>query len=280
MLDSLLPISDIILLEALVLGVLSTQGLILVLLIPIGKLQWIGEGFRALCKMSPQSLIVGGLLALFPVYFLGVIANQAADMWIDKPSYYHLWLKPRWNDYSAARTDDSIKCVMYSRVFGCGKGFYENCRKGEERYVDKANEWYHEVSNHTVLMKDDKFRRYILYSQKQVNVARLWTFVSLFVFAACLVRLVFLLGRAGWYRQRLELSAGLRKSDLLSVVIVASIAFILYVVGGNVWARAEEQTSSKVWRFARSFPEKVPKKIPWLTISRLGKCPPASESVE
>ena len=186
MLESLSPISDIILLEALVLGFLFTGGLIVALLILTGKLQWMREGFSTPCKVSSQVLIVGGILALFPIYFLGVITNQVADIWIDKPAWYHLGLKSLWNCYGNDKTDDRIKCAMYSKVFDCEKKALPGKCKEEKKYSEKANELYHKISDHIVLMKNDKFRRYILYSQKQVNVARLWSFVSLFIFAACL----------------------------------------------------------------------------------------------
>lgn len=254
-LESLLPISDIILLEALVLGFLFTGGLLLALLLLTGKLQWMREGFRALCKASPQVLIVGGILALFPVYFLGVITNQVADIWIDQPSWYHLGLKSLWNHYGDDKTDDRIKCARYSHVFDCGKAFCQKCK--EVKCPAKVNEWYHEITNHIVLMKNDKFRRYILYSQKQVNVARLWSFVSFFVLVACLARLVFLFGKAAWAWRRADPPDNPGRSDLRIVLIVAGVVIVMYFVGATVWARAEEETSTKVWRFAKSFPEKV-----------------------
>ncbi len=216
-------------------------------------------------------MIVGGLLALFPVYFLGVMTSQVADIWIDQPScWYHMGLKSLWNDYGDDKTDDSIKCAVYSSVFCCKEDL---CKEGGMD-VDKVHEWYHEINNYIVMMKNDKFRRYVLYSQKQVSVARLWVFVFLFVFVACLVRLVFLFGR-GWYKRHLKLSVGLRESDLFSVLIIAPVALILYVVGGNVWVEAERETSLKVWRFAKSHP----KEVSW-SISKLDKCTPESESGE
>lgn len=109
-------IDSIILLQILLLGVFSTGGLIFALLLLFGKLQWargkLGALCKALCKASAQALIAGGLLTLFPVYFLGVTTHYWAGRWIDKPSYWHLGLKSWWPEDDGDKTDDRIKCAM------------------------------------------------------------------------------------------------------------------------------------------------------------------------
>lgn len=276
--DALSTLSEIVLLEALVLGVFSTGGLIFALLLLTGKLQWAREEFRALCKVSPQVLIFGGFLTLFPVYFLGVITHQVADTWIDKPSgWYHLGLKSLWNDYDDDKTDDSIKCEMYRRIFDCGEGFCNNC-KTEEKMKTQAYEWYHDIYSHQVRKKGhkyDSFRKSVQHSQKQVNLMRLGNFVSLFVFAVCLVRLLFLFVRAGWHRLRPKFSVSLRKSDLFLVLIVAVASGLIYFASGKVWAKAERGTSLKVWRFAKLYPKELPESIP-----KLNECPQATVFVK
>ena len=263
MLESLGPISDILLLEALILGVFSTGGLIFALLLLFGRLQWARRKFRALGNVSLQVLIVGSLLTLFPVYFLGVTTNHVAGIWIDKPSYWHLGLKSwwikyndkiEWDDYGDDKADSRIKCARYRRAFSCCEDFCKN-----ENNLDKAREWYYQIYSHIVLMEENEnFREYILHSQKQVNLARLWSLVSLVVFVVCLLRLIFLFGRAGLYRMRPnKLSVSLRKSDLCTVLMVVAVAVIIYVASGTVWVKVERETSAKVWRFAKSFPEKA-----------------------
>ena len=265
--ESLDIISNVIPLQYLLYGVFSIGGLIFALLLLFGKPPCARGKLGDLCKESWQALTVGGILILFPIYFLGVTTQYLAGRWIDKPSWcWHLGLKDLWNQYDEDdRTDDGIKCAMYSRAFGCDKNL---CKY--ESNIETVREWYLQVYSHIILeKKNEEFREYILYAQRRANLARLWAFVSFVILVTCLPRGIFLLGRAGWHRRhKLESSV---KSELCTVLIIAGVAVMIYGVSVNVWVQGERGTSARVWRFAKSFPERA---TAWEVRDKKNKCLP------
>lgn len=195
---------------------------------------------------------VAVVVVLTAVYYVGIISNNFSDSWIDESGRKHLFLKPNW------LSDDAIKVKYFGRIYRNeldSLGVTVDAKDPDSADADTKDEivdFYYYAKNK--LWKDDVWKSYVLYSQKVINISRVWCLgfflllvLALLRFPVCGVR--FALLRRQTPRARTDREP---RFEVLCSLVVIALAIAGYRAGGDVWQSSEGEIDSKIFGVYRS----------------------------
>jgi len=178
-------------------------------------------------KRSPTSIekaTILGLIALITVYYAGIISNSLTDKLVDQVPFF--------------LTDKEIKIQV------CQSTFPSEC----DACLDAAKPFYNYAKN--ILWPDKDWQETILYSQRMINIARVWVFSFLLVFLSSVVGVFRLLG------------VGNSRGEGGRILSLLVLSLLFSFLGMVVWHENEREVDAKIFGIYQSLERKPIKKLP------------------